>query len=71
MDVAERYLITSTNHSVIETNDTSITIEYYEGMNVSVHSINECHMESSTFVSKLIQMREASKYSQECRAIIL
>ena len=67
MDVAERYLITSfneTKHRVIETNDTSITIEYYEGMNVSVHSINECHMASSTFMSKLIQMCEASKYSQ-------
>ena len=67
VDGAERYLITSfnangTDYSIIDTNDTSITIEYYEGMNVTVHSINECHMKS-TLMSKLIQMSEASKYT--------
>ena len=64
MDVAERYLITSfngTDRSIFETNDTSITIEYYEGMNVTLHSINECHMKSSSFMSKNIQICDASK----------
>lgn len=62
--VAEYYLITSslneTDHSVIQTNDTSITIEYHEGMIVSVHSINGCHdMESSAFISKHVIASEA------------
>ena len=63
---AMHYLISlqsdGSTYKIIETNDTSVTIDYLEGMNVGVQSVNNCHMESSK--STLTPKKaDASKYA--------
>lgn len=70
VDAAEYYLVTSylpeqnkssRQYQTFQTNDTSHTVLYHEGMVVTVHSVNECHMKSFNCTSKTIQMSKASK----------
>ena len=70
VDVAEYYQVTSylseqneSSHDYhkFQTNDTSLIILYHEGMTVTVHSVNECHMKSSNYTTTTIQMSKASK----------
>ena len=53
-------------HQVFQTNDTSLTILYQEGMNVTIHSVNECNMKSSNYTHVEINKSEASKSA--CRS---
>ena len=70
VDAAKYYLVASylpeQNESsrqcqLFQTNDTSLIVLYHEGMIVTVHSVNECHMKSSNYTSTTIHMSEASK----------
>ena len=74
---ADYYLVTSylpeqneSIHKVFQTNDTSLTVLYHEGMVVTVHSVNECRMKSSNCTSTTINMSEASKSACETTRVI-
>ena len=70
VDAAKYYLVasylqeqneSSRRYKFFQTNDTSLTVLYHEGMTVTIHSVNECHMKSSNYTSTAIHMSEASK----------
>ena len=62
VESAEYYLISlmGVSYEVVTTNATSFLVsDYYEGMNVTVYSMNECNMKSSIFISRQIKVADA------------